>query len=116
MTNREDKKFLIIYPEDSFKGYWDMYITLVLMITCVTTPMDIAFSENNGDFEINVFSLVIDLMFLMDMVVIFNTAFYDIEVDIVDSRKQIAKSYILSWFFIDLLAIIPFDIILNYAT
>jgi hypothetical protein len=41
--------------------------------------------------------------------VIFNTAFYNDDSEIIDDRKEIASSYARGWFSIDLLAIIPFD-------
>ena len=56
-----------------------------------------------------------DLLFLMDILVVFNTAYYDDDVDLVDDRKQIAKTYVKGWFTIDLLAIIPFDKIISSA-
>ena len=51
----------------------------------------------------------------MDILVVFNTAYYDDDVDLVDDRKQIAKTYVKGWFTIDLLAIIPFDKIISSA-
>jgi hypothetical protein len=45
--------------------------------------------------------------------VIFNTAFYDEDVELIDDRKDIAASYIQGWFVVDLLAIIPFDQLIN---
>lgn len=110
---RKNRKTCIVYPEDPLKSYWDMLITLILMITCITTPMDIAFSENNIGLSIDYFSFFIDAMFLIDIIFIFNTAFYNSDMDIIDSRAAITKSYITGWFFIDFLAIVPFDIILN---
>lgn len=56
---------------------------------------------------------MIDLLFLIDVIVIFNTAYYDEDVDLIDSRKTIAKMYLKGWFTVDMLAIIPFDTILN---
>lgn len=52
-----------------------------------------------------------DLMFLFDIIIIFNSAFYDEDFNLVQDRKSIAILYIQTWFFIDLLAIMPFDLI-----
>jgi hypothetical protein len=113
MTHRKNRKNYILYPEDTAKGYWDMYITLILMITCITTPMDIAFSDNSSNIKFEPFGTFIDLMFLMDMIIIFNTAFYSGDMDIVDSRRVISHNYLTGWFTVDIMAILPFDIILN---
>jgi len=48
-------------------------------------------------------------MFFIDILVIFNCAFYDEEFLIVQNRKIIAKEYFKSWFTVDLLAIIPLE-------
>ena len=45
--------------------------------------------------------------------VIIETAFYDDDFVLVDSHKQIAKTYFKGWFFVDALAVLPFDFILD---
>jgi len=50
-------------------------------------------------------------MFLIDIFIIFDSAFYNHEFIIVETRKIIAKEYIKSWFLVDLLAILPFEIL-----
>lgn len=49
-------------------------------------------------------------MFLCDMIIIFNSAYYDEDFNLVQDRKLIAKQYLTGWFSIDLLAIVPFDL------
>ena len=46
---------------------------------------------------------------------IFNSAYYDEETELIDDRKEIAKYYLKGWFTVDVLAIIPFDYILSEA-
>jgi len=77
--------------------------------------LKIAFERlEESDFSITL-DYVVDLLFLLDILVVFNTAYYDEDVDLVDDRKQIAKNYLKGWFTIDLLAIIPFDKIISSA-
>ena len=40
---RTDKKKFIVYPEDKHKGYWDVWITIILLITCIIIPVRLAF-------------------------------------------------------------------------
>lgn len=56
---------------------------------------------------------VIDFLFLVDIIVIFNTAIYDQYFQIIEDRKKIALIYLKGWFTIDALAILPFDWILS---
>lgn len=52
-------------------------------------------------------------MFFIDILVIFNSAYYNDDSEIIDDRKAIAKAYARGWFVVDVLAIIPFDSIIN---
>jgi len=51
------------------------------------------------------------VLFLIDIIVTFNTAFYTESLEIIDDRRQIAKAYVKSWFFPDLIAILPLDLL-----
>lgn len=117
MRHRSNKKALLFYPEDQNKNYWDLSITLVLLISCMITPWRIAFGDlDSGNkkepIEWTIINWVIDSLFIIDICVIFNSAFHDDDFNIVEDRKKIAMMYIQGWFIIDLLAIIPFDILL----
>ena len=108
MTFRKNKKKFMIYPEDKLKNFWDPLMTIILLIACITTPIELAFeidSENTTD---SILSYFIDLMFMIDIILIFFTAFYDEEMETVTDRKTIAKTYLKGWFILDLLAVIPF--------
>ena len=112
MMNRVDKVKFIIYPQDSLKEYWDLYITIILFVTCILTPYNIAFGKLQQDLAMFLVNLFIDLSFCVDMIIIFNTAFYDDEFHIVDDRYRIVNSYLKSWFLIDFLSVFPLDQIL----
>lgn len=51
------------------------------------------------------------MAFIFDIALNFNISFHDKQGNYITSRKQIAKRYIRSWFFIDLLGCIPFQLI-----
>ena len=53
---------------------------------------------------------IIDILFAVDMIVIFNSAYYDEDLMLVEDRCQISYNYLTSWFLIDLICIIPFDL------
>jgi hypothetical protein len=76
----------------------------------MVTPYRLALvTEDTKNWQmINTF---VDIMFLLDIILIFNTTFYDDEFKLVKDRKTIARSYISGWFSIDLVAIVPFDIL-----
>lgn len=111
MTRRNNKKALLLYPEDVVKTNWDILITLVLLFTCIETPLRVSFGEfSDSSYEVfSIIALIIDSLFLIDILVQFNSAFYNDDFEIVDDRKHIAREYIQSWFIIDVVSIIPFE-------
>ena len=56
---------------------------------------------------------VIDSLFLIDIFVIFNSAFYRDEVELIEDRTTICCDYLKGWFIIDVVSILPFDLIFN---
>ena len=53
---------------------------------------------------------VFEGVFLIDIIINFNTGYRDHDVVVVD-RALIAQNYIFGWFIVDLIATIPFDLI-----
>jgi hypothetical protein len=101
----------MFYPSNHFKSMvWDIAITLCLLVSCILTPFNIAFSDNlDGILWYSTLNYLIDFCFLIDIVINFNTAIIDEEFKVIDDRKAIAMHYITGWFFIDLVSIVPFE-------
>lgn len=74
MTERLNRKACLLYPEDRMKVNWDLFITFILLLACVVTPIRIAFDQENDTGWI-ILDSVVDFLFFVDMVIIFNTAF-----------------------------------------
>lgn len=102
------KKSCMIYPNNVLKSQWDTIITLVLIFTCMVTPYRIAFVENDSS-QWAAINIIIDFLFLIDMILCFMAAYYTEDFELVEDRKIIAKSYLMGWFMIDFLAIFPFE-------
>ena len=102
----------MIYPENKLKNGWDMVVALVLIISCILSPIYIAFESDNDNPGIGwvVTNWTIDGFFLCDIFVMFISAYFDDDFIIIDDYKVIGKRYLKGWFSIDLLAIIPFDL------
>jgi len=81
MIFREVKRAFILYPEDKPKVYWDVYITIILLFSCISTPYGIAFGESD-----ETFSYIIDFSFLIDIMIIMSSSYYDDECMIVEHR------------------------------
>ena len=102
----------MFYPDSSFKSYWDLLITLMLVFSCTIIPYRIAFNAKE-DSNWEVLHVVIDLFFFVDIIFNFNTAFMNEDLKLIESRKVIAEGYIKGWFAIDVIAIIPFNLMIS---
>ena len=111
MIFRERKTNNLFYPEEHWLINWQILITLILIFACCLAPFRIAF-EKDEESNWGVVTLIIDFLFSMDILIIFNSAAYDDDLFIIEDRKAISINYLTSWFMIDLLSIIPFDKIL----
>lgn len=58
---------------------WDLYIALLLVYSCMTTPARIAFGYQDGDYKWQFTENVIDSSFGFDMFLMFFTAIEDDE-------------------------------------
>ena len=106
MKTKENLKRFMIYPEEKFKKYWDLYITIVLVFSCIEIPYNLAFiPDDNISFII--LEAVASLFFALDIIINFSTAVYDSDYKLIEDRKQIAFLYIKGWFLLDFISIIP---------
>ena len=64
------------YPEDPIKVNWDLFVSVILVFTCVMTPVNMAFSDDMGT-EWDIILGFIDFLFFIDVIIIFNSAFED---------------------------------------
>ena len=113
MRFRFDRKKYLLYPEDDFVDKWNSYITFVLIFTSLVAPARLAFVQKDDILWFWINNLI-DLMFFFDILIIFNSAVInEDDYSIIDDRKEVACHYVSGWFLIDLLSIIPFDLILS---
>jgi cbb3-type cytochrome oxidase subunit 1 len=112
MNHRISRVPYMLYPEDNKKTNWDMFITLILLWTCISTPARIAFSEEDT-IGWTTLKWTIDFLFLIDIIVIFNSAVQDEDFRTIEDRKEIAKIYLSGWLFLDVFAIVPFSDIMS---
>lgn len=91
-TNITDRKRCMLYPDDTFFMYWDMYISVILLISCMITPLNFAFQVELESIKWYVnCGWAIDIFFAIEIVLTYNSAFIDDYSDVVDDRKMIFK-------------------------
>ena len=89
---------------------------MLLFYTATLMPFNLAFVDGEPWDGWFVTDLIMDFLFFIDILIIFNTAYTDNEGLLIGDRCKIAKKYILSWFLFDLLACVPMGLIEAYVT
>ncbi|XP_036069033.1 potassium voltage-gated channel subfamily H member 6a isoform X2 [Oryzias melastigma] len=106
-----------------FKAVWDWVILLLVIYTAIFTPYSAAFLLNEAEEEqrrscgytcnpLNVVDLVVDVMFIVDILINFRTTYVNHNDEVVSHPGRIAQHYFKGWFLIDIVAAIPFDLLI----
>jgi len=106
-------KRLVVLPTNGLKMKWDMLIGLLIVYSVLTIPFNIGFDLSyEFPHPSFIFDCVIDILFLADMILAFNTAIIDSRTqEVILDRGKIVKNYLQSWFTIDFLSTVPIDLI-----
>ena len=60
-----------------------------------------------------IINYIVDCFFLIDIFIIFNSAAYDDDFEVISDRCTLTTNYLQGWFTIDVVAIIPFDLFVS---
>ncbi len=99
------KKWYIIGPGNRRKKVWDGFIVVLLLYIALALPVQVAYFEIES-VPVLASNIIIDLIFLADIVLTFVTSFRHQQVLIIEPR-QIALKYLKGWFLVDLVATFP---------
>ena len=100
----------VILPDTSYKKFWDLLLSIVIMYCAIYTPYEIAFLEHFG---FSWFDIVVIIILAIDIVLTFFSAYTDSEENLVKNHKKIITRYLKGWFFVDVLSIFPFTLFVN---
>ena len=113
MQTETPKKRCIIYEDNKYGNAWQMYQTVLILYVCILIPYRMGTDAKDNKAWVIV-NAIVDISFGIDMILTFMTSYNNASTGkLVDDHKQIAKNYILSWFFIDLVSIFPIELIIN---
>ncbi|CAH8669391.1 unnamed protein product [Schistosoma bovis] len=113
------------------KAVWDWLVLLFVIYTAVFTPYAAAFllpdakrkrRHNDGwgrysgltsyQNPLQIIDLFVDIMFIVDIFINFRTTYVNRNDELISHPGQIAIHYFKGWFLIDVVAAIPFDLLL----
>lgn len=102
-------KFLnlpVLLPEDIFIVFWNIIIGILMFYTAIIMPYNVCFIDIEIQFFV-IFDTFVDFIFMTDLIINCNLAYYDNENEIVKDRKKIILNYLKSWFIIDSISSLP---------
>ncbi|XP_034384303.1 potassium voltage-gated channel subfamily H member 5-like [Cyclopterus lumpus] len=101
----------IILHYCTFKTTWDWVILVLTFYTAIMVPYNVSFKTKQNNLAWLVLDSVVDIIFLIDIVLNFHTTFVGPAGEVVSDAKLIRMNYLKTWFVIDLLSCLPYDII-----
>mmetsp|Transcript_38396 Transcript_38396/g.123462 ORF Transcript_38396/g.123462 Transcript_38396/m.123462 type:complete len:713 (+) Transcript_38396:121-2259(+) len=106
----------LIDPHSEYVRYWDLIIAVALVFTGVVTPYEVIFMKQTHPTDwLFVINRAVDLIFIKDMAMQF---FLKVEVQMkgkygvrmLKSPSVIRRRYLSTWFPIDVVSVLPFDV------
>ncbi|XP_023258781.1 potassium voltage-gated channel subfamily H member 5-like [Seriola lalandi dorsalis] len=101
----------IILHYCTFKTTWDWVILILTFYTAIMVPYNVSFKTKQNNLAWLVLDSVVDVIFLVDIVLNFHTTFVGPAGEVISDAKLIRMNYLKTWFVIDLLSCLPYDVI-----
>ncbi|GMH39840.1 LOW QUALITY PROTEIN: hypothetical protein BSKO_07744 [Bryopsis sp. KO-2023] len=107
---------LQIHPSSPLRTRWDFYILLLVLYTCIAQPYIICFGIDTTLVEhpaIGTLELVVDCSFVLDIYLNIRTGYVNEQGKIVMGRSSLMRNYCKTWFGIDVVSVMPWDLVLS---
>ncbi|CAL8070803.1 unnamed protein product [Calicophoron daubneyi] len=94
------------------KIIWDWLILICTFYIAIMVPYNAAFSLDTDGKDLLVCDIIVEILYIVDILLSFITTYVSKSGQVVYETRAIALNYLKGWFLLDLVAAIPFDIIL----
>ncbi|KAI5619675.1 potassium voltage-gated channel subfamily H member 4-like isoform X1 [Silurus asotus] len=110
----QKSRFILLHYSVS-KALWDWMILLATFYVAVTVPYNVCFtpyvdSDTEGRSTI-VSDIAVEMLFILDIILNFRTTYVSQSGQVVYDSRSICIHYAATWFFVDLVAALPFDLL-----
>jgi len=97
-----------IIPHNSrFKLRWDQFIGILILYTVIEIPLEIAFNPIPEDVNLGT-DIFVTIGFFINILINFRTSI-EFPTETVTNPQRIAEIYLKKWFWLDLIATVPWD-------
>ena len=112
----EEINLFYINPDSKYILFFDLLIALCSVFNIIYIPLFLGYNIiycSSYFFNVqNIIELFTDIVYIIDLILPFFTAFYNFDENLNTGLNHIAKKYLSEWFILDLLQAIPFKTIL----
>ncbi|KAL4617704.1 potassium voltage-gated channel subfamily H member 4-like [Arapaima gigas] len=110
----QKSRFILLHYSIS-KALWDWMILLATFYVAVTVPYNVCFTAYD-DLETTsrstiVSDIAVEMLFILDIILNFRTTYVSQSGQVVYDARSICIHYAATWFFVDLIAALPFDLL-----
>lgn len=124
---QKKKPFLMFHPYSLGRNYWDYMLIVLVAYTAAVIPWNVAFQMRDDCSEtvtdsageelgcmpdsIKAMDILVDVLFWIDILVNFRTAYIDNKKHTIFDQKKVAMHYAKGWFTLDFIGTFPFELI-----
>lgn len=101
----------MIKQDNIYKRYFDAVLLIVTLFAALEVPLHLSLRYHPPHW-IQVINLIYPFLFTIDIIVAFFTTI-TVDGQEITSKKTIAIKYLRTWFIVDLIAAVPFDLIFS---
>uniref|UniRef100_UPI00398E9288 voltage-gated delayed rectifier potassium channel KCNH4-like n=1 Tax=Pristiophorus japonicus TaxID=55135 RepID=UPI00398E9288 len=106
------KSRFILLHYSMFKAGWDWLILLATFYVAVTVPYNVCFTESDDSSRSTTGSdIAVEMLFIFDIILNFRTTYVSQSGQVVYDARSICIHYGTTWFIVDLIAALPFDLL-----
>ncbi|XP_076008320.1 voltage-gated delayed rectifier potassium channel KCNH4 isoform X2 [Genypterus blacodes] len=110
----QKSRFILLHYSVS-KALWDWLILLATFYVAVTVPYNVCFTPYDDSETASrstiVSDIAVEIFFILDIILNFRTTFVSQSGQVVYESRSICLHYATTWFFVDLVAALPFDLL-----
>merc|ERR1712070_342064 len=110
--NSKKKRYCMLNPMTRRRVLWDCLLTIACFYIAVVLPFAAAWDKAFTQGVVTTFRNIdtaISCAFVADIILNFRTGFFTPHGDLIMDEKEVAKNYLTSWFFLDVISCVPFD-------
>ncbi|XP_074972868.1 LOW QUALITY PROTEIN: voltage-gated delayed rectifier potassium channel KCNH4 [Phalacrocorax aristotelis] len=109
------KSRFILLHYSIFKALWDWLILLATFYVAITVPYNVCFTGAEDSLSAArstiVSDIAVEMLFILDIILNFRTTYVSQSGQVVYDSRSICIHYVATWFFVDLIAALPFDLL-----